>query len=135
MRKSFPGFALPSLAVLLGVMTLAGGGSAIFQNSRDQMLSQNIIPEILYFNFVSGFVYIWAGLTALWQPGLARKISLGLLLGIGLAGVFLLIQILNGQPYLDKTVAALAFRFCFWLVFILWLLKRPNPPVPRPGPA
>ncbi len=54
--------ALSIVAVLFGLMTLKGGGGVLFGDEAARIAAGKYVPLLLWFNFLSGFVYIAAGI-------------------------------------------------------------------------
>ena len=99
------------VAIVFGLLTIVSGGSALF-GSVDM---GDVVPFVLWFNFIAGFAYVIAG-AGLWRQkpwaaGLALAIA-GTTVLIGLAFVA---QVLRGVPYEPRTIAALTFRIGIWV--------------------
>ncbi len=115
-QKGRPGWARWAgvVAIVFGVATLASGGLALFggQGPRDALGA--IVPFVLWFNFLSGPVYVAAGAGLLlwrtWAVKLAGLLAFGLLI---VAGMFCL-HVWGGGAYEIRTVGALILRFGFW---------------------
>lgn len=118
-------YILPFVAVLLGIISLIEGGGYIFGLSHEQMISERIIPLILYFNFLTAPVYITTAILAFRQSRLAATFSAWLSLGIVLAVAYMVVFILGDGAFMARTVAGMAFRLLFWLGFSLWARRMP----------
>ena len=51
-----------AIAVLFGIITLIEGGSVLFLHGPARLAAGNFVPVVLWVNFLSGFIYILAGL-------------------------------------------------------------------------
>jgi len=106
------------IAILFGGLTIFSGGSVIFL-SEPARAAGNVVPFIVWFNFLAGFAYIIAGIGLFqwrrWGINLAMIIAmLTLLASFGLA-----LHILQGGAFEMRTVIAMAFRFFLWAVIAL----------------
>ena len=50
------------LAVLFGVVTVFEGGRMLFGRPEIRASAGNIVPFVLWFNFIAGFAYLMVGL-------------------------------------------------------------------------
>jgi len=106
---------LAIVAILFGVLTIFSGGRTLF-NAEAQQLAGNIVPFVLWFNFLAGFAYVVAGV-GLWRR---QRWSIGLSFAIAIATLLIFsalgLQIWRGGSYEMRTVAAMGFRAVTWLV-------------------
>lgn len=90
------------------------GGRALFGGESARQALGAIVMFVLWFNFVTGFGYIAAGI-GLW---LRRRwaVPLSVLVAVSTAGVFAAfgIHVLRGSPYELRTVVAMALRVLVW---------------------
>ncbi len=104
-----------TLALLFGLMTIASGGMALFGSSAEVYDFGDVVPYVLWFNFLAGFAYVISGV------GLVRSTSWGAWLAIALAIatslVFALfgLHVMGGGAYEMRTVFAMSFRVAFWI--------------------
>lgn len=107
---------LGALAVAFGVLTLWSGGMVLFGPDTARVAAGQFVPFVLWFNFLSGPVYIAAGIGIFLghRVGMRLAIVLALALG-GLFALFLAI-IAAGQEWETRTLGALIVRFGFWSV-------------------
>ncbi|MCE7986983.1 MAG: hypothetical protein DYG89_37900 [Caldilinea sp. CFX5] len=107
--------ALAMVAVLFGLLTIVSGGRTLF-NAEAQQLAGNIVPFVLWFNFLAGFAYVIAG------GGLWFRQRWALWLSFAIAAVTLLVfaafglQIGSGGSYEMRTVGAMSLRALVWLM-------------------
>jgi hypothetical protein len=115
---------LGALAVGFGLLTLFSGGTVLFGSDESRAAAGAIVLWVLWFNFLSGAVYIVAGagifLARPWGRTLARLLAAAIL--VVLAAY--LWHIGTGEPWEERTLGALALRLGFWVA--LALLARPS---------
>ena len=103
-----------AVAIAFGVLTLWSGGLVLFGPDSARIAVGQIIPFVLWFNFLSGAVYIVAG-SGIFQGQrygkvLARAMAMALVV---LFAAFLAI-IAGGQEWETRTLGALMLRLGFW---------------------
>lgn len=102
-------------AILFGLLTIASGGRAIFGGPEEQAAMGNVVPFVLWFNFLAGFAYVVAGGGLLgartWSFPLSAAIA------IATAAVFALfaVHVMRGGAYEMRTVLAMMVRVAAWL--------------------
>ncbi|MFH2140273.1 MAG: hypothetical protein ABII63_05710 [Pseudomonadota bacterium] len=104
------------VAVGFGFMTLKGGGAVLFGDEAARIAAGNYVPLLLWFNFLSGFVYIAAGVGLWLQQRWAGQLSMALAAAIALAFVAFGLYILSGGAYEQRTVIAMSARLGVWVV-------------------
>jgi len=110
------------VAVVFGALTVLSGGRALFGGAA----VGDAVPFVLWFNFLSGFAYIFAGagiwLRKGWAPGLAALLAVAI---VGMFGLFGL-HIAQGGAFEMRTVGAMALRAGVWVFIALYLhrMKR-----------
>jgi hypothetical protein len=65
-------------AIAFGILTVASGGRALFGNVEVRTGLGNIVPFVLWFNFVAGFVYVLAGVALLRAKRWATPLAFGI---------------------------------------------------------
>lgn len=50
------------VAIVFGLLTIVSGGRALFGGPATEAAVGNAVPFVLWFNFLSGFVYVMAGI-------------------------------------------------------------------------
>ena len=100
------------IAVAFGIVTVFVGGATLFGPPA----AGNIVPFVLWFNFIAGFAYIIAGGGIfLWKRWAAR---LSAMIAIMTTAVFVAlgIYILLGGAYEPRTIGAMTIRSLVWIV-------------------
>ena len=110
-------------AMIFGSLTVFSGGRALFGGMEARAGLGNIVPFVLWFNFLAGFVYVLAGAallrTRLWAAPMA------LLLAVSTVLVFLAfaVHIVAGGAFEARTVGALSLRSQFWIAVALVAMR------------
>ena len=102
------------IAIVFGLLTLKEGGTVIFDIGSARQTAGNFVPSVVWFNFLSGFFYIAAGIGLWIQKRWAASLSIALLISIVIAYMFFGIHVLSGGPYEMRTVYAMALRTFLW---------------------
>jgi len=104
------------VAVVFGLLTIISGGRVLFGGSAAQEAAGDAVPFVLWFNFLSGFLYVLAGIGIAMHQRWAAWTAIGLAAGI--AGVFALfgLHILQGEAFEMRTVGAMVLRLVVWVV-------------------
>jgi hypothetical protein len=111
------------LAIVFGALTIFSGGQALFGGPAAQAAAGNAVPFVLWFNFLSGFVYMLGGIgIALRKPWGG---TLATALALAIAAVFALFgwHILRGGAYEMRTVGAMTLRAAVWIGLAVYLRR------------
>ncbi|MFA7399916.1 MAG: hypothetical protein WCZ98_05500 [Sideroxydans sp.] len=107
---------LSIVAVLFGLMTIKEGGAVLLGNEEAVAAAGNYVPFVLWFNFLSGFAYIAAGvglwLQQRWAVWLAIAIAAAIMITFAAFGM----HINTGGAYEQRTLVAMGMRTGVWLV-------------------
>lgn len=108
--------AISLVATLFGLMTIKEGGTVLFGNEAAHIAAGNYVPFVLWFNFVSGFAYVIAGIGLWrqqhWAAWLAVAIATAIVLAFAAFGMY----INSGGAYEQRTVIAMSLRTLVWVV-------------------
>ena len=124
--QSRPNYILVAsiIAILFGALTVFSGGSVIFL-SEPAHAAGNIVPFVVWFNFLAGFAYVISGIGLYkWQQwGAYSSMIIAVLTLLVFAGLG--IHILRGGAFEMRTVIAMTFRFVMWtgialLAYMAW---------------
>jgi hypothetical protein len=108
------------IAVVFGALTIVSGGQRLFGGVAAQAAAGNAVPFVLWFNFLSGFVYVLAGV------GLAMGRHWGASLATGLAVAIVVVfalfgwHVFRGGAYEMRTVGAMILRAAVWIGIALY---------------
>ncbi|MBI5625885.1 MAG: hypothetical protein HY935_01590 [Nitrosomonadales bacterium] len=108
--------AISLVAVVFGLLTIKEGGAVLFGDEAARIAAGNYVPFVLWFNFVSGFAYVVAGiglwLQQRWSAWLAAAIATAIVLTFTAFGM----HINSGGAYEQRTVIAMIMRTLVWVV-------------------
>ena len=110
-------------AIAFGVLTVFSGGRALFGGMEARAELGNIVPFVLWFNFVAGFVYVLAGVALLQTKRWAAPMALLLAVSTVLVFAAFAVHIVAGGAFEARTVGALSLRSLFWVVVALVALR------------
>ncbi|MBU2647279.1 hypothetical protein KKI24_21415 [bacterium] len=104
------------IAIVFGGMTIVSGSTVLFTDGAIQKSAGNYVAFVVWFNLISGFAYIAAGI-GLWA-GKKWSATLSIMITLGIAGVLLAfgVHVLQGGLFEPRTVYALTFRMLLWLI-------------------
>ena len=110
-------------AIAFGVLTVFSGGRALFGGLEARAELGNIVPFVLWFNFVAGFVYVLAGVALLQTKRWAAPMALLLAVSTVLVFAAFAVHIVAGGAFEARTVGALSLRSLVWVVVALVALR------------
>ena len=112
-----------AIAVAFGLLTIVSGGRALFGGAEAQAAVGNAVPFVLWFNFLSGFVYVAAGV------GIAMRKAWGgtlaTVLAVAIIAVFALFgwHVFRGGAYEMRTVGAMILRAAVWIGIAVYMRR------------
>jgi hypothetical protein len=106
-------------ATIFGILTVFSGGRALFGGTEARAELGNIVPFVLWFNFLAGFVYVLAGLALLQARRWAAPVALFLAVSTVLVFLAFAAHILAGGAFEVRTVGAISLRSLFWIAVAL----------------
>jgi hypothetical protein len=107
---------LALVAIIFGIVTIIVGGKTLFGGAEERTAAGNIVPFVLWFNFVAGFVYVIAGVGLfLWKRWAAQ---LSAAVAAATIAVFIAfgVHILLDGAFESRTVGAMIVRSVVWIV-------------------
>ncbi len=99
-----------AFAVLFGTATILAGGRALSGSAA----SGNVVPFVLWFNFIAGFFYVVAGIGIGAGRAWAHGISVLIAASSALVGVALAAHIASGGAFEVRTAVAMPLRCVVW---------------------
>jgi uncharacterized membrane protein (DUF2068 family) len=115
-QRGFRIWAISLVAAMFGLLTIKEGGTILFGGEAARTAAGNYVPFVLWFNFVSGFAYVVAGvglwLQQRWAVWLAVVIAAAIALTFAAFGV----HVYSGGAYEQRTVIAMSLRTLIWVV-------------------
>lgn len=109
-----------SFAVIFGGLTVYSGGAVLFDDGAAREAAGNYVPFVVWFNFLSGFAYIVAGIGLLLWREFAVKLSMFIFVATALAFAAFGLHILFDGSYEWRTVGAMVLRSAVWLAIALY---------------
>lgn len=104
-----------AVAIAFGVLTLISGGTALFGSEAARAAVGKAVPFVLWFNFLSGFVYVLAGvglfLWTRWGAQLSALLAIAILIVFAAFGW----HVLSGGAFEMRTVVAMTLRSAIWV--------------------
>ncbi len=107
---------LALVAIIFGIVTIVVGGKTLLSGAEERAAAGNIVPFVLWFNFVAGFAYVIAGVGLfLWKRWAAQ---LSAVIAIATIAVFVGFgtHIFLGGAFEARTVGAMIIRSAVWIV-------------------
>lgn len=107
------------IAAALGMITIIVGGKTLFGGSAERAAAGNIVPFVLWFNFIAGFAYIAAAVGLfLWRRWAAL---LSAFIAIATVAVFVAfaIHIALDGAFEARTVGAMTIRSLVWIAIAI----------------
>lgn len=102
------------VAAVFGALTILSGGAVLFGEPDATEAAGNVVPFVLWFNFVAGFAYVAAAIglwrATRWGAWTAIAIAAATALVFALFGV----HIASGALYEMRTVWAMTLRTILW---------------------
>ena len=102
-------------AILFGVLTVFTGGRALFGGLESRADFGDVVPFVLWFNFLAGFIYIVTGVGLLLYKRWAVYASLFVAVSTILVFVAFGVHVISGGAYERRTIGALMIRSFFWI--------------------
>ena len=120
--------AISLIAIGFGLLTIREGGTILFGDRTARAAAGNVVPFVLWFNFIAGFAYVIVG-AGLWvQRRWAAWLAVTIVSATALTFVAFGVHVVNGGDYEQRTLIAMSLRTLVWAVIaaIAWwqLLQR-----------
>ncbi len=106
------------IALALGVLTIIAGGKTLF-DPAERAAAGNIVPFVLWFNFIAGFAYVAAAFGIFrWKPWGAQLSALIALATVVVFAAFA-VHVFAGGAFEARTVGAMTVRSLVWLAIAI----------------
>jgi len=119
-------FPVALLAGAFGMATMASGGRVLFGSDTARAAAGQVVPFVLWFNFLAGFAYLVAAAGMAGARRWAALLSLVIAAGTALVFVALGLHVLAGGGFEPRTVAAMTLRLGAWTAIAALLRRRPD---------
>lgn len=125
--RNWPSSVASVVAVVFGVLTIVSGGNVLFGGAAAQAAAGNVVLFVLWFNFLSGFLYILAGVGIAMRRRWAIALSFALAAGIAVVFVLFGLRAYQGVDFEMRTVGAMALRLAVWIVIAAIAYRNRKP--------
>lgn len=109
------GLAAAIAAIGFGALTILSGGLALFGPAEFRAAAGQAVGFVLWFNFLSGFAYVLAGVGLLlwtrWGAQLSALLAIAILIVFAAFGW----HVAQGGAYEMRTVGAMILRSAMWI--------------------
>jgi hypothetical protein len=106
-------------AVLFGALTLWSGGRVLFGGTAARAEVGNVVGFVLWFNFLCGFFYVFAGMGLFLWKRWAAPMSAGIAIATLLVFVAFGWHVAMGGAFEMRTVWAMMLRSGFWIAIAI----------------
>ena len=103
------------IAVVFGIVTIIVGGKTLFGGAEERTAAGNIVPFVLWFNFVAGFAYVIAGFGLFLWKRWAAQLSAAIAVATIVVFIAFGVHIFLGGAFEDRTVGAMIIRNAVWI--------------------
>lgn len=121
-----------TVAIIFGTLSVWSGGRALFGSPALQAAVGNAVPFVLWFNFLSGFIYIIAGLGVALRKSWAKLTAVGLSIAILAVFAWFGWYIFSGGTYENRTLGAMVLRAGVWISIAIYLRSLTNKQLTHP---
>jgi hypothetical protein len=116
------------VALLFGLLTIKSGLSVLLDLGTARAEHPNYVPFVLWFNALSGVVYVTAGIGLWLRRRWAAHLAVALVLGLVATCIGLGVHVLSGGAYDRSTLVAMSVRLLVWIAIaaFAWFALRPR---------
>jgi hypothetical protein len=107
---------LALVASIFGIVTIIVGGKTLFGGAEERAAAGNIVPFVLWFNFVAGFAYVIAGFGLFLWKRWAAQLSAAIAVATMVVFIAFGVHIFFGGAFEARTVGAMIIRSAVWVV-------------------
>ena len=105
---------LGGIAGVFARATLSASSSVLFGPDTARELAGDVVPFVVWFNFLAGFAYL-AAAVGLWRGHLwGHRLAIVIALATAVAGLVFAVVALSEAPVEPRTGMALIFRCAVW---------------------
>lgn len=112
------------IAVVFGLLTIKSGGSVLFIDGVAQQEAGDYVPFVLWFNFLAGFAYLFAGAGLLIKKHWSVWLSIFIVVATIVIFVLFGLHILYDGMYENRTVAAMSLRTVVWGLISIFAYRK-----------
>ena len=103
------------VAIIFGIVTIIVGGKTLFSGTEERAAAGNIVPFVLWFNFVAGFAYVIAGVGLFLWKRWAAQLSAAIAVATIVVFIAFGVHIFLGGAFEGRTVGAMIIRSAAWI--------------------
>lgn len=122
-RRGFMVWAISLLAAGFGLLTIKEGGTVLFGDEAARVAAGNYVPFVLWFNFISGFAYVIAGVGLWLQQRWAVWLAIVIVAAIVVVFAAFGVHIYSGGAFEQRTVIAMSMRTLVWAVIAILAVR------------
>src|SRR3974390_3605616 len=104
------------IAIAFGIVTVIVGGKTLFGGAEVRAAAGNIVPFVLWFNFVAGFAYVIAGVGLFLWKRWAAQLSAAIAAATIFVFIAFAIHVFLGGAFESRTVGAMIIRSAAWII-------------------
>ena len=104
---------------MFGGLTILSGGLVMFGGEAAQVAGGDAVPFVLWFNFLSGFVYVVAGVGIAKRQRWATMLAIALAVAIAVVFALFGLHVFRGAAFEMRTVGAMALRLLVWIAIAI----------------
>jgi hypothetical protein len=116
--------ALGAVALVFGLATLWAGGRVLFGPAEIRAAAGQVVPFVLWGNFLAGFAYLAAGVGLAGGRRWAVALAIAVAAFTGLLALGFGAHVLAGGAYEPRTAWALLFRTALWVAISFGAWRR-----------
>ncbi|MBI3704363.1 MAG: hypothetical protein HY244_11100 [Rhizobiales bacterium] len=103
------------IAVIFGIVTVFVGGKTLFGGAEERAAAGNIVPFVLWFNFIAGFAYVIAGFGLFFRKRWAALLSVAIAVATAAVFIAFAVHVVLGGAFEQRTVGAMIIRSVVWI--------------------
>jgi hypothetical protein len=100
------------IAITFGLLTIVSGARALFGGAD----MGAVVPFVLWFNFLAGFVYVAAGLGLWYRTGWATVLPIAIATATAVVFAAFLWNVSKGVAFEVRTMGAMGLRLAVWVI-------------------
>jgi hypothetical protein len=112
------------VALAFGIVTVIVGGKTLLGGPAERAAAGNIVPFVLWFNFIAGFAYVIAGcglfLWKRWAAVLSAAIAIATVAVFAALGIYILL----GGAFEPRTIGAMTVRSLVWIAIAVATCRK-----------
>lgn len=124
LSKKWPVRIAAGGAVAFGLLTVLSGGRVLFGGDAAQTAAGDAVSFVLWFNFLSGFVYVLTGVGIATERRWASLLAMALVVAIGAVFALFGLHVFQGGAFEMRTVGAMTLRLVAWILIAVVAVRN-----------